>query len=63
MGMAECKKHNLVTEFYNHGKLERLSCIECDNKLKDRHLKMLNAKREMIVAELEAINKQIASLK
>lgn len=31
-GLAECKKYNLVTEFYNHGKLNRLTC---DDRPKD----------------------------
>jgi len=25
-GLAECRKYNLVTDFYNHGKFERLTC-------------------------------------
>ena len=28
MGLAECKKHNLVVDFANHGKLKRLECKE-----------------------------------
>lgn len=27
-GLAECRKHNLVTDFYNHGKLNKLECVE-----------------------------------
>ena len=27
-GRAECTKHNLITDFRNHGKFERLKCIE-----------------------------------
>lgn len=29
-GMARCEKHDLVTDFYNHGKLKRLTCIEAE---------------------------------
>lgn len=27
-GLAECKKHNLVVDFYNHRKLNKLKCVE-----------------------------------
>lgn len=27
-GLAECKKHKLVVDFYNHGKLNKLKCVE-----------------------------------
>ena len=27
-GLAECKKHHLVIDFYNHGKINRLECVE-----------------------------------
>ena len=27
-GMAECRKHDLVVDFLNHKKLERLECVE-----------------------------------
>ena len=30
-GRAECKKHNLVTEFLDHRKFKWLSCIEKEN--------------------------------
>ena len=26
LGKAECKKHNLVVDFLNHGKFKRLKC-------------------------------------
>lgn len=28
LGQAECKKHDLVVDFLNHGKLKRLKCVE-----------------------------------
>lgn len=28
LGRAVCKKHDLVTDFANHGKLKRLECVE-----------------------------------
>ena len=28
LGQAVCRKHRLVTEFLNHGKLKKLECIE-----------------------------------
>lgn len=31
-GLAECRKHNLVVDFFNHGKLNRLECVENDSK-------------------------------
>lgn len=27
-GLAECRKHNLVVDFYNHRKLNQLTCVE-----------------------------------
>lgn len=30
-GQAVCKKYDLVVDFYNHGKLKRLTCIEEGN--------------------------------
>lgn len=27
-GLAECRKHDLVVDFLNHKKLERLECVE-----------------------------------
>ena len=27
-GLAERRKYNLVTEFFNHGKLNRLECVD-----------------------------------
>lgn len=27
-GLAECRKHDMVVDFYNHGKLRRLECVE-----------------------------------
>ena len=27
-GMAECKKHNLITDFRSHRKFENLTCVE-----------------------------------
>lgn len=27
-GQAECKKHNLIVDFFNERKLNRLSCVE-----------------------------------
>lgn len=34
LGLAECKKYNLVTDFLNHGKFNRLYCVENDSKEK-----------------------------
>ena len=34
-GQAECKKHNLVTDFKTHGKFERLSCVEEEKEGED----------------------------
>ena len=30
-GQAECKKHNLVTDFKSHKKFESLECVEVEN--------------------------------
>lgn len=30
LGLAECTKHNLITDFMNHGKLRKLKCIKED---------------------------------
>lgn len=27
-GRAECKKHDLVTDFYSHSKLHKLECMD-----------------------------------
>lgn len=27
-GLAECRKYKLVVDFYNHGKLNKLTCVE-----------------------------------
>ena len=27
-GLAECRKYGLVVDFFNHGKLNRLECID-----------------------------------
>jgi len=34
-GAAECRKHDLITDFYNHEKLNKLECVErrTDNDL------------------------------
>ena len=31
LGRALCKKHDLVADFANHGKLKRLECVEVDD--------------------------------
>ena len=33
LGRAVCKKHNLVTDFANHGKLKKLKCIGGDKEV------------------------------
>ena len=30
MGLAECKKHNVVADFANETKLNRLKCVESE---------------------------------
>lgn len=32
LGRAKCEKHNLITDFANHGKFERLECVEMRGK-------------------------------
>lgn len=32
-GMARCKKHDLVVDFANHTKINRLECVEEQNVL------------------------------
>ena len=32
LGRAECKKHNLITDFANHGKFKRLQCPDNHNR-------------------------------
>ena len=34
-GQAECKKHDLVTDFKTHSKFEKLSCIEDEKEGED----------------------------
>ena len=35
LGRAICEKHNLVTDFSNHGKFKRLECPDIDGKEQD----------------------------
>lgn len=35
-GQAECKKHNLVVDFKNHGKFKWLSCVEDKAESEDK---------------------------
>lgn len=30
-GVAECKKHNLVIDFFNYEKLNKLKCVEVED--------------------------------
>jgi len=32
LGRAKCEKHNLITDFANHGKFKRLECVEMRGK-------------------------------
>lgn len=33
LGLAECKKYNLVVDFATHGKLDKLECVKPDLKV------------------------------
>lgn len=33
MGLAVCKKHNLEADFSSRRKLNRLTCVECDEEV------------------------------